>query len=76
MRELENGVARGEPEVPSFGIDIACRGLVKCCLIPFDFVNTSAWPELSHALYALILHSPIDHWILSLTTIINSWTKQ
>ena len=60
MRELENGVARREPEVPSFGIDIACRGLVKGCLYPgFDFVNTSAWPELSHALYALILHSPI-----------------
>ena len=32
MRELANGIAQGEPEVPSFGIDIACRGLVKGCL--------------------------------------------
>ena len=27
MRELENGIAQGEPEIPSFGIDIACCGL-------------------------------------------------
>ena len=27
----------------------------------------------SHPLYALILHMPIERWILSLTTIINSW---
>ena len=33
MRELENGVTRGEPEVPSFGINtIACHGLIKGCL--------------------------------------------
>ena len=38
MRELENNITRGEPEVPSFsGINIACRGLI----LPFDYVNTS-----------------------------------
>ena len=29
----------------------------------------------SHALYVLILHSPIKHWILSLTTFINCWSQ-
>ena len=40
MRELENGVALGEPdlEIPSFGIDIAC---LRPHVLPFDFVNTS-----------------------------------
>ena len=37
MQELENGIARGEPE--SFSIYIASRGLAKAVL-PFDFVNT------------------------------------
>ena len=32
MRELENGITRSEPNVPSFGIDIACCGLIKVCL--------------------------------------------
>ena len=68
MRELENGVALGEPdlEIPSFGIDIACCGLMSYPLILLTHLARS------HALYALILYSPIEHWILSLTTIINS----
>ena len=31
-QELENSVTKGEPEVASFGIDIACCDLVKGCL--------------------------------------------
>ena len=37
-------------------------------LSPFDYVNTHL--ARSHALYVLILHSSIEHWILSLTIII------
>ena len=68
IQELENGSARGETEVPSFGIDTACHDLVKGCLTLRFFKHLVR----SHALNALILHSPIEHWILSLTTIINS----
>ena len=67
MQALEKGVARGEPEVH-----------------PLVYQYCMLWPSLSyplillthlaksHALYALILHSPMDHCMLSLTFTINS----
>ena len=50
-----------------FGIDILCCSLIKSCLILLTHLANS------HPLYMLILHIPIDHCILSLITIMNSW---
>ena len=47
MRELENDITQDEPEVPSFGIDIAYRGLIKGYLTLWFCYNI--WPEAMHS---------------------------
>ena len=64
-RELENSITRGKPEIHLVSILHAMASLKV--VLPFDYVNTSG-PH-----YALILHISIKCWILSLTSIINSW---
>ena len=64
-RELENSITRGKPEVHFVSILHAVASLKA--VLPFDYVNTSG------PLYVLILHISIKRWILSLTSIINSW---
>ena len=57
MQELENSITKGEPEVPLFGIDIACCDLVKGSYTLILLTHLAR----SYALYTLILHSPIQH---------------
>ena len=60
-------------QTSTFGINIVYETFATALLkafLPFDLLTRLA---RNHPLYAFILHSPIECWILSLTTIINSW---
>ena len=61
-------VTPGKPEVHHL-VSILCAMALLKAVLHFHFLTHLA---KSHALYALILHIPIEWWILSLATIINS----
>ena len=65
MRELENSVAQGKPEVHWYYMPRYCSRM-SCPLILLTHLARS------HPLYALISHIPIEYWILSLISIIDS----
>ena len=70
MRELENGITRGQPETFHHLVSILHAAASLRLSYPLILLTHLA---RSHALYVLILYIPIERWILSLTTIINSW---
>ena len=68
MQELENGVAQGEPEVHHLVSMLHALASLRLSYPLILLIHLTR----SHPLYVLILHGPIEYWILTLTTIINS----
>ena len=68
MQELESGVTPGEPEVHRLVSILHAEALLSLSY-PLILLTHMA---RSHPLYVLILHIPVERWILSITIIIKS----
>ena len=66
MQKLENGIAPGEPEVYPLVLILHATVLLNAVILLTHLAR-------NRSLYALILQIPIECWILSLITLINSW---
>ena len=69
MRELENGVTHKVNQKFHCLVSILYATASLKAVLPLIMLTHLV---RSHAFYVLILHGPMEHWILSLTTIINS----
>ena len=59
MRELEYSITQGEPKVHHLVWILHATALLKAVIL----LSLLTYLTRSHALYVLILHSPIEYWI-------------
>ena len=66
MQELENGISPDEPEIHRLVSILHAMALLRLSYPLIMLIHLAR----GHPLLALILHIPIEPWILSLTTLL------